>query len=179
MRAIIPFLAFVLALSAESAQIKTVTRGDRKIDFVECENCEMFARWSADRTYATINLSRLREGCSSDDELSRRESEMLDRVLSAMSMPASSEETTNRVFSIDGLRGVTARLRGDMTEVTLENADGKPCEFRIPLKSLGFDVSVHVIDMIERAIPPDFDKELFVRVMPNDTKTLLLSKTTK
>ncbi len=160
MRAVLSIFAVALLLPAFAAQMRSVTRDGKKIDFIECEKCEMLAKWNEDGTYATINMARLRDGNPSAAELSRREAETLERVLAAMSMR---KEVVPKGW----------------TEVPLRNDSDSPRDYAIQLKPLGLRGAVHALDMTDRAMLPDQKDALVVRVPPHETKLYMLSPTTK
>ena len=159
-RNVLSFLGIALLLPAFAAQVKSVARDGRKIDFIECEKCEMLAKWNEPGTHATINLSRLRDGDPSAAELSRRETEMLGRVLEAMAMKPAAVP--------DGWR-----------EVPLANDSDEPRDFNVPLVSLGLSGPVHALDMTGRAVMRDLKDALVARVPPHETRVYRLSPTTR
>ncbi len=159
-RAVLLALAIALLLPSFAAQVKSVMCDGKKIDFIECEKCEMLAKWNEAGTYATVNLSRLRDGDPSAAELSRREAETLERVLAAMAMQ-------------------NGDVPNGWTEVPLVNDSDKPRDFPVQLKALGFNGTVHVLDMTDRAMLPDQKDSLVARVPPRETKVYRFSPTTK
>ncbi len=159
-RAALSVFAIALLLPAFAAQMRSVTRDGKKIDFIECEKCEMLAKWNEAGTYATINLSRLRDGSPSAAELSRREEETLARVLQAMAMKP------------------TAVPEG-WKEVPLANDSDEPRDFTVSLASLGLSGPVHALDMTDRAVMKDVKDALVARLPPRETKVYRLFPITR
>ncbi len=178
-RAVLFVLAIALLLPAFAAQIKSVTRGGKKIDFIECEKCAMLAKWNEAGTYATINLSRLRDGNPSAAELSRREAETLEMLLQAMGMPTPTEESDVRVLELDASHVVSTRQIGNWVEVWFKNLSDSPRYFRIPMRALGMTGVLQAVDITDRAITPEFKDEVFARVPPRETKVYRLFPKTR
>ncbi len=175
MRLVLSLLAIALLLPASAAQLKSVARDGKRIDFIECEKCEMMARWSEDGTYATVNMSRLRDGNPSAAELSLREAETLERVFAAMAMKPAVESPRCTVLC-DDIHVIATNTVGD---VVIENLMDEPRDFSVPLAELGLHGPVHALDITERAVMPDVRDALVARVLPRETKMLRLSPTTR
>ncbi len=176
-RAVLSIFAIALLLSATAAQMRSVTRGGKKVDFIECEKCEMLAKWSEDGTYATINLSRLRDGNPSAAELSRRESETLERVLAAMAMAPVKQP--RRIVRSDDMHVVATNSLPGSVELAVENKTGEVRRFSFTLAELGLPRFAHALDMTDRAMLPDVRDALVVLVPPHETKVYRLFPTTR
>ncbi len=174
-RAVLSIFAVALLLQAFAAQLKSVTRDGKKVDFIECERCPMLAKWSEDGTYATLNMSRLGDGNPSAAELSLREAETLERVFAAMAMKPAVESPRCTVLC-DDIHVVATNTVGD---VVIENLVDEPRDFSVPLAELGLHGPVHALDITERAVMPDVNGTLVARVLPRETKILRLSPTTR
>jgi len=189
-RALLVLAAIAASSSAVCGQMKSVTRGTMKADFVECPKCEMCARFSPDGTYATINNSRLRDGDPGQAVFEERQARMLGRVFAAMQFVASNGVVACEVFA-DAWRtnGAPARVverdaahealvrdaGNGVVELAVYNLSDAPRDFVVPLAALGISGPAEAVDLTERAIPPDFEDNVVAVVAPKGARIYRLS----
>ncbi len=172
-------LVAVLALPLVAAQAKSVVRDGRRVDFIECRECDKLAKWSEDGTFATINISRLRDGDPSPVEYSRRESETVELVFAAMAMAKSPAESPRRIVRSDDVHVISTNATCGFVELAVENLVDSPRDINVELAELGICDPVRVLDMTERAVLADFRGVLAVRVPPRERKVFRLVPATR
>jgi len=171
-------LALVGACGPEEPirDVRSVTRGGRTVTMVDCPKCEMCARIAQDAMTATVNVSRLSDGNPDAREFARRRDAIVARVFATMESVAAAgggapwgddaavrwlaKGATPRVVRSDGAEAVFARGSGAAREVFVRNRTDLPREIVVPFASVGLSGCVAILDLTERAIPPDGEGSL-------------------
>lgn len=187
-------IAVLSSAAASAAESKSVTRDGRTVEFVECEKCEMRARFAADGKHATVNVSRLKDDSPNKHTLQRRRKQLMERAFEVMEAAASSEqpfwgEEIVKTWRSRGLPGYVVRREGKavalvkdvgeaggrVRELALCNMEDATHSFDVSFASLDLEGKVNVLDLTERAIPPPSAAGVAVKVAPKSARIFRLS----
>ena len=184
-------MSFAAAFAAES---KSVTRDGRTVEFVECEKCEMRARFAADGKHATVNISRLKDDSPNKHTLMHRRKQLAERAFRVMEAAAEAEqpfwgEEIVKTWRSRGLPSYVVRREGRavalvkdvgeaggrVRELALYNMEDATHSFDVSFASLDLEGKVDVLDLTERAIPPPSAAGVAVKVAPKSARVFRLS----
>ena len=187
-------IAVLSSAAAYAAESKSVTRDGRTVEFVECEKCEMRARFAADGKHATVNVSRLKDDSPNKHTLQHRRKQLMERAFEVMEAAASSEqpfwgEEIVKTWRSRGLPSYVVRREGRavalvkdvgeaggrVRELALYNMEDATHSFDVSFASLDLEGGVKVLDLTERAIPPPSAAGVAVKVAPKSARIFRLS----
>lgn len=94
--------AALLAASAQSAELGTITRGGFTVQLTECPKCEMRGRFSPDGKMAFMNVSRLKDDNPDADTLAARQKAQAERSFKLMASAADARKTGSRTRPLMG-----------------------------------------------------------------------------
>ena len=160
--------------------VMSVTSEGRTVTMVACPECEMCARIAQDAKTATVNVSRLRDGNPDEREFARRRDKTVRRVFELMKLAEETGgaewgeeaakrwragEASPRTVRKDSAEEVLAGECGPVRKVLVRNLTDAVREVVVPFASVGLAGRVEIVDLTERAIPPDGEGSLRV-VLP-------------
>ena len=187
-------IAALSSAAAYAAESKSVTRDGRTVEFVECEKCEMRARFAADGKHATVNVSRLKDDSPNKHTLQHRRKQLMERAFEVMEAAAEAEqpfwgEEIVKTWRSRGLPSYVVRREGRavalvkdvgaaggrVRELALYNMEDATHSFDVSFASLDLEGKVNVLDLTERAIPPPSAAGVAVKVAPKSARIFRLS----
>ena len=167
-------IAVLSSAAASAAESKSVTRDGRTVEFVECEKCEMRARFAADGKHATVNVSRLKDDSPNKHTLQHRRKQLMERAFEVMEAGLPSYVVRREGKAVALVKDV-GEAGGRVRELALYNMEDATHSFDVSFASLDLEGKVNVLDLTERAIPPPSAAGVAVKVAPKSARIFRLS----